>query len=393
MKILFVSPLCLEPADTGVKTHLRWIIEGLTRRHEVTLIGFHQTEPEKAAWPRVAKTLGVRFLGSRPLATGLDLTIARLRALVRGKPPGLAHYHHRAYVDLLAEGLAGQPDWVILGQYFAADIPAAPAGTRTLLLPVDSYHLYYERLAQRTGSRWLAWRSAYLAWAFGRMESEWRRKFEWIAPVAAPDAARIEEKSGAARVAVLPVASAAAGSIRARTGHRVAVVGAFGMRIAEEGAFELLDGERPLGASAELVVWGRGASARLRKATRAAGGDYVAWVADYQAFLDTFDVLLYPQRAAAGIQTKVQQAMALGIPVVAHPEVLSGIGARPGREALAACSPKEFRQAARDLLNDQCLRQRLGREAHRLIAERFHPEVIWAGLERILLSPRPPKCV
>lgn len=393
MRILFVSPLPLDPPDEGVKTHLRGVLAGLCRHHEVSVIGFFHSPRQAGAWRETGRTLGCEILGSLPLARGFALRFAQLRALGSGRPPAFAYYQHRAYRTLLRRALEAKPDWVIFGQYGVAPIePMAlvNTGTRTMLLPVDSYQMYYRRVAERTSSIGERLTAGYLAWSFERLEREWRRHFDVIAPVAGEDAEWLERAGerteGRARISVLPVA-AEASPFRARRGKRIGLIGAFQLAVAEQGARAVLAGWKEAAIEGELIVWGRRASAGLRQAVHAAGGEYVEWVPDFHKFLDTLDLVIYPQRAAAGVQTKVQQAMALGIPVIAHPEVLAGIGARQGREAFGALTPEEFRETARALLADPERREDVGRAAREWIASRFAPSRIEQTLEMLLGGP------
>lgn len=56
-------------------------------------------------------------------------------------------------------------------------------------------------------------------------------------------------------------------------------------------------------------------------------------------------ILAVPLRIASGVRMKVLEAWARGLPVVATPEALSGLGARDGHEALVAVDPKTFARA------------------------------------------------
>lgn len=395
MKILFVSPLPLDPADDGVKTHLRGVLAGLCQRHEVSVIGFFHSPRQAGAWRETGQALGCEILGALPLAGGFALRFAQLRAIGFGRPPAFAYYQHRAYRTLLRRALEAKPDWIIFGQYgvapaeMAAEFGRAKAATRTMLLPVDSYQMYYRRVAVRTSSIEERLTAGYLAWSFERLERDWRRGFDVIAPVAAEDAAWLGRAEGRAWISVLPVA-AEARPFRARRGKRIGLIGAFQLAVAEQGARAVLAGWKETAMEGELIVWGRQASAGLRQAVRAAGGEYVEWVPGFHEFLDTLDLVIYPQRAAAGVQTKVQQAMALGIPVIAHPEVLAGIGARHGREAFGALTPEEFRETARALLADPERREEVGRAAHEWIASRFAPSRNEQTLEMLLGAPGMP---
>lgn len=387
MKILIPSSCPIEPADQGVRTHLRWIIASLSRGHDVAVIGFYQSESEEAGWLRAAREMGFQITGLVPLASGFDLWMGQLRALMSGRPLGMARYGHRGYRRLLDRAIRERaPDWVIFGQYNTV-IPIADPRVRRMLLPLDSYELYYSRLAERLENPWARLRSRYLARAFERLERGWKDSFDRILPVAEPDARQIASRTDEPDVAVLPVALPDLPAPRARGGGRVAVLGAFGMPVADQGVRQFLEAwqVQPV-ADTELVVWGRGATARTQRQATAAGARYVGWVDDYTAYLDQFDIVVYPQPAAAGLQTKIQQAMALGITVVAHPEILLALGVQPGRGALAAITGEEFREAVRTLRQDPERQARMGLAAAATVRRNFSTEPLSRRLEELLAA-------
>jgi glycosyltransferase involved in cell wall biosynthesis len=107
---------------------------------------------------------------------------------------------------------------------------------------------------------------------------------------------------------------------------------------------------------------------------------YVAHVDDYLGFLRTFDIFAYPQRYGAGVQTKVQQAMAVGIPVVTRPAILSSLGARHLIDSFAHDANGDFAESIVALVNDAHLRRRMGNKGSALIRDRSSPHSVWQSL-------------
>jgi glycosyltransferase involved in cell wall biosynthesis len=134
--------------------------------------------------------------------------------------------------------------------------------------------------------------------------------------------------------------------------------------------------------SAHLTVWGAirpSAAARsmLRRLPEILHVDYVE---DYVTFLGSFDLFVYPQRYGVGVQTKVQQAMALGVPVVARPNVLRGVGAVHRVHAFGHDDNDSFAASVVALAEDAALRRRVGDEAALLIRRGGSPDQVWARL-------------
>lgn len=162
---------------------------------------------------------------------------------------------------------------------------------------------------------------------------------------------------------------------------RVLVCGAFWMPAVEADTLRFLRGWKA--TAAELIVWGRGASEALRAATTAAGGRYVEWVDDYGAFLASGDIYVYPQRAAAGLQTKVQHAMGAGLAVVAVSEILEALGVDSDLAAVAV-EPAGMVAATLDLAADRVRREAIGAAAREHVARHFAPEVVRAKLQQLM---------
>ena len=166
---------------------------------------------------------------------------------------------------------------------------------------------------------------------------------------------------------------------------RVLVVGAFWMPAVASDAVEFLR-RWPAGGGAEVVVWGRGATDELRAAADSAGATYVDWVEDYDEFLAAGDIYVYPQRAAAGLQTKVQQAMSAGLAVVASPEILEALEVDSDWAALGVDGAAGMVAATLDLIADRPRRQATGEAAREHIARHFAPDSVRATLTEILTT-------
>lgn len=91
---------------------------------------------------------------------------------------------------------------------------------------------------------------------------------------------------------------------------------------------------------------------------------------------------LAPLRIGAGVQNKVLEYAALGLPVVTTPLALEGLGARPGEELLVGTTAAEQADAVCRLLDDPERADRLAAAA-RAYVERTHD---WSALLRPLVD-------
>jgi polysaccharide biosynthesis protein PslH len=93
-----------------------------------------------------------------------------------------------------------------------------------------------------------------------------------------------------------------------------------------------------------------------------------------------------PIRAAAGLQNKLLEALAMGKATVATPEANEGIQAVPGRDLLLARPPEAFAATVLELLADAPRRRALGEAGRAFIEEKWTWEAPFLTLEQSFLA-------
>ncbi|WP_373479705.1 glycosyltransferase family 4 protein [Geminocystis sp.] len=97
----------------------------------------------------------------------------------------------------------------------------------------------------------------------------------------------------------------------------------------------------------------------------------IQYVEDYLSFLKQDWIYVYPQTWGSGLKTKIQQAMALGLPVVGTPNAFSGLNVENGKHCFIAENDEEFENSINLLCQDVNLRERIGKEAHELMKKDY----------------------
>lgn len=115
-----------------------------------------------------------------------------------------------------------------------------------------------------------------------------------------------------------------------------------------------------------LIVGKRPCRAVLRL-TRQTGITVAADVADVRPYLQGAHVAVVPLRIGRGIQNKILEAMAMGLPVVASPRPAQGIGARIGVDWFVEEGPEAFAERVIHLLQEPVTRDQVGCHARAFV--------------------------
>lgn len=109
----------------------------------------------------------------------------------------------------------------------------------------------------------------------------------------------------------------------------------------------------------------------------------LGYVENLNRELNASQLFVAPLRFAAGIQNKVLEAMAAGIPVLATNIVNEGLNARAGEEILIANSAEEFIQQTSILFNDNPLREKIRLSGLKYVRRNFSWDIVLKRMNSI----------
>lgn len=124
----------------------------------------------------------------------------------------------------------------------------------------------------------------------------------------------------------------------------------------------------------------------MRRLSRIEGVIVVGEVSEVRSSLIQADVSVAPMRIARGVQNKVLEAMALGVPVVATPLAIEGIEVRNEEEVLIGTDRDEFTRQVVRLLRDADFRKGMTKRARNKMNQCYNWDAIGAKLEQLLGS-------
>lgn len=138
------------------------------------------------------------------------------------------------------------------------------------------------------------------------------------------------------------------------------------------------------GARFEIV--GRDPSAAVRGLARLPGVTVTGFVPDVRPYLANAAVAVAPFRIARGVQNKVLEAMASGLPVIGTRLAFQGITASATDGVRVGDDADAFAEEVVALLLDSALRADLGQRARQYVEQHHRWEEVGAILEKMLLD-------
>lgn len=135
---------------------------------------------------------------------------------------------------------------------------------------------------------------------------------------------------------------------------------------------------------ARFIIVGKNPSAAVRRLATTPGIQVTGTVADVRPYLGDAAVAIAPLRVARGVQNKVLEAMAMGLPVVVSPKAHEGLEARPGQHLCVAEDADAFVEVTVKLLRTPELRAGIGRAARTFVEANHSWTASMAKLDGVL---------
>jgi len=142
---------------------------------------------------------------------------------------------------------------------------------------------------------------------------------------------------------------------------------------------------------ATFRIVGRSPLQRVRRLARIPGVVVTGEVASVQDELDRFDVSVAPLRIARGLQNKVLESMAAGVPVVLTAKAAEGIAGVPDRDFVVADDADALIRATIGLCCDDTLRHQIAHAGRRFVAGHHNWEQALEQFEMIVTGTTAPK--
>ena len=144
---------------------------------------------------------------------------------------------------------------------------------------------------------------------------------------------------------------------------------------------------------AGLTICGSRPAAAVRRLGNRHGVTVTGRVPDTRPYLDRAEVFVAPMRMARGIQNKLLEALAMGLPCVASMAAAAGTVAQDGEGILATDDPEEFAEHVVRLLCDCAFRTAMANKARAAAEANYRWDGQMACLDQVIAAVSPSRGV
>jgi len=400
MKILYLAHRIPYPPNKGDKLRAFRQLQYLSERHDVWCACF------------VDDTTDLRYVDElRQYVRGVAaIPLHRTIATARGLFGWLAgqtiteRYYRSAAMWRAIRALERSVSFDVVAAFSSSMAPYAlsvPAGRRVLdLCDLDSAKWGEYALYASGPKRWLY---ASEGRRLAEREHRWIRSFDASILISEAERAALSSKLYGHKVHVVTngvdVPAAAPGATIRQTGETAKPIIGF------VGVMDYLPNvdavcwfvetcwpaiHRTLPRATFRIV-GRSPALRVRRLAAVPGVVVVGEVHDVRRELRQFDVSVAPLRIARGLQNKVLEAMAAGVPVLATSKAAAGLSAEPGRDLIVADEPISMIASGVELCRNHELGTQLAEAGRRYVATYHQWERVLEHYELIVTGATTPR--
>jgi sugar transferase (PEP-CTERM/EpsH1 system associated) len=381
VKILFLSQRVPFPPNRGDKITTWRLVERLARKHEVTIMAFAHDEADMEG----AEAL--RAKGFETIAIPIDVRRQKFKALPRmlgDTPMTLAVFGSPQMQSAVSERM----------QEMDAAYAYSSAMGAFLLPQTKPWVMHF---AELDSDKWLQYAERH-RWPLSQIyRREWRLLEKFEAKVADATSQNVfctplEQRIFQDRIPGRPSMVLRNGvdlehfsprPSEAEPEHMV-FTGVMDYYPNIDGCVhfvkEVLPRVRSEFPNARFTIVGSRPTKEVLRLGRTEGVEVTGFVDSTADWMARATIAVAPLRVARGIQNKVLEAMAMGLPIVGTTSATQGVGAIHGRQYLVADRAEEQAHGVRGLLRDEAARTRLGLSARKFVEEHHDWESVFTDL-------------
>ena len=350
----------------------------------VSVVGFYKSEDEKRMWVKFGNEFEAVSIKKLFALKSRVSHLENISSVVRHELFSMSLYKNNDFFKYLSEITWHRYAYVIYDRYycFVSHRRIKDAKIQKILIPHDSYSLACERaikVEKKIASK-ISWFFKKLVYI--KLEKQAKVQFDLIMPVSKVDVGVFEQYPGKAKIADfgIPISKkiwSVTHSYREDDDKlNILIHGSFGVSPVYQSFVDCFDRVysriRHNYPQVEFTIWSRNFHSCISDLSKLNGVKIVTWVDDYYSMLNSADIYLYPQIYCSGIQTKLRDAMAIGLPCVARAETLVPLLVTGNNIAYCVNNDDEMIDALSELIESSDRRRIVGENAKRHIFDNFN---------------------
>ncbi len=375
MRIFYICQRVPYPPNRGDKIATYNQIRHLARAHEVRVFCIAADDAD------AANAAGLKGIAESVTAVTLSPFRAKLRALkalAAGRSLSAAFFDEPLLHAAIAKGFAeARPDLIVVYSSNVAQFAERFTDTPRIMYFSD---LNSQKWAQYARHAWGPMRFVYALEARRLLAHERRIAYEFSHSVVSTE---VELRDFQTLIPGAPVSLVRNGvdldhfrpTGRAKRAGTVIFTGVMdylpNIDAVTWFAEEVLPRVRQAHPEARFVVCGSNPTAEVRRLAERDGITVTGTVADTRPFLEEAELFVAPLRIARGIQNKLLEAMAVGLPCITSTLCWSFIGIPKSEGILAADEKERFAEHVIRLLDDAPYRAEMARRARTAVEGRY----------------------
>lgn len=383
MRLLYLTPRFPHPSAKGDQLAEFHRIVHLGRRHEISLVSFYEEEAELANLGRVREICETVATVRLPLWRGV--TSVAMRALLSRDPLQILFYRSREFEQII-DGLAARGRFDVVHGFMLRMAPyVSRVAAPRVLDALDSMELRMRRNVEveRPPRRWLFREEL-------RRVAPFERRVARSVDVVLVASEQDRDSFGTDNVEVVangvdtdafsPDTASREGGTIVFSGRMSYPPNVRAARWFADECFPLIQERLP---GATFVIAGAAPAREACELGERPGIHVTGFVQSMPDTLNRATVAVAPMQSGSGIQNKILEAMACGLPLVTTTIGLRGVVAEPGRDLLVADDAVTFAAEVTRVLTEPAAAQTLGESARARVLQKYTWETAADAVESV----------
>jgi len=402
MNILMISSTFpYPPSKGGTQGRTFNLLKYLSKNHDITLIVQRTADVSDEEVEKLGNFVSelVVFPRPRDAKTGIIAKLQRLAQFLQtGTPPNVLFGYSQEMHNWIDRAVNSQKFSVITSKHSVNEIYIRPQWQQQIRTVIDVHSSLYQtcksQLEIGVSSQELRDR-LYLP-LMGRYEQKTVQKFSKIVVTTDDDQKQMEEFAPNGEIYLIPNAvdwDLFPYRTEDPSGHNLVFIGGLDYWVNIDAACflarEILPRIQITYPETTLTLVGANPSLEVQELTKLKGVIVTGRVPSMTTYLHQASVAVIPLRTGFGMKFKTLESMAAGVPVVASDRGLEGLtveGNNVPLAALRANSIEEYCTAVSSLFESAELREKLSRNARRLIEDNYTWQQAAGKYEQVLTA-------